>query len=194
MNQKDYTAFTNDWNGKTSTLISDVGVSLPFNPKIDTPGSHPTVKQYNAIWDTGATGSVVTKDVALALGLKPISKTEVHGVGGTKVENVYLVNIYLPNKVALHHVRVTECEKLTGDGMGVLIGMDIIGTGDFAVTHVDEKTKMSFRIPSIRSIDFVKEAERDKAEREKKHSALNKKELREKHRKERKNKKKGRKK
>lgn len=190
----DYIAFTTEWNGKTNALISDVGISLPFNPQKDDANSHPPIRRYKAIWDTGATGSVVTKEVALAVGLKPISKTEVHGVGGTKIENVYLVNIYLPNKVALQHIRVTECEKLTGDGMGVLIGMDVIGTGDFAVTHVDGKTKMSFRIPSIRSIDFVKEAERDKAEREKKHSALNKRELREKHKKERKNKKNGRKK
>ena len=35
--------------------------------------------------------------------------------------------------------------------------MDIIGTGDFAVTNLDGKTVFTFRIPSAERIDFVKE-------------------------------------
>jgi len=38
-----------------------------------------------------------------------------------------------------------------------LIGMDIIGKGDFAVTNKDGKTTFTFRIPSIECIDFVKQ-------------------------------------
>ena len=37
----------------------------------------------------------------------------------------------------------------------VLIGMDIIGSGDFAITNHKGKTVFSFRIPSIGRIDFV---------------------------------------
>lgn len=61
-------------------------------------------------------------------------------------------------------VRVTEVQ-LTPDAnipenqqAQVLIGMDIIGMGDFAVTNINEKTILSFRIPSVREIDFVPEA------------------------------------
>lgn len=193
INKKDYMAFTVGWNGRTNTLVSEVGVSLPFDPKIHL-GDQPSVLNCNAIWDTGATASVVTKDIAGKLGLKPISKTEVHGVGGVKIENVYLVNVYLPNKVALPHVRVTECERLSGDGLGVLIGMDIIGAGDFAVTSVEGQTAMSFRVPSIKKIDFVNEAKRDKEEREKKTGALSKKQIKERRKKEKQNKKKNKKK
>lgn len=193
MNKKDYMAFTVGWNGRASALVSEVGVSLPFDPATNL-GLQPPILNYQAIWDTGATSSVVTKDVADKLGLKPISKTEVHGVGGVKIENVYLVNIYLPNKVALPHVRVTECARLAGDGFGVLIGMDIIGAGDFAVTNVEEKTVMTFRVPSIKKIDFVQEANRDREEREKKTGALSKKQIKEKRKKERQNKKKNKKK
>ena len=39
----------------------------------------------------------------------------------------------------------------------VLIGMDIITQGDFAVTNLGGKTKFSFRIPSQASINFVTE-------------------------------------
>ena len=38
----------------------------------------------------------------------------------------------------------------------VLIGMDIIGMGDFGITNYDNKTTWSFRIPSIGEIDFIK--------------------------------------
>jgi hypothetical protein len=38
----------------------------------------------------------------------------------------------------------------------VLIGMDIIGTGDFAVTNLGDTTVFTFRTPSVERIDFVK--------------------------------------
>lgn len=41
----------------------------------------------------------------------------------------------------------------------LLIGMDIIGLGDFAVTNANDKTTFSFRIPSVREIDFIPEAQ-----------------------------------
>jgi hypothetical protein len=36
----------------------------------------------------------------------------------------------------------------------VLIGMDIISRGDFALTHKEGKTVFSFRYPSLATIDF----------------------------------------
>ena len=39
----------------------------------------------------------------------------------------------------------------------VLIGMDIISRGDFAITHPGGRTKFSFRVPSQADIDFVEE-------------------------------------
>ncbi len=41
-------------------------------------------------------------------------------------------------------------------GADVLIGMDIIGAGDFAVTNLNGKTTFSYRYPSMERIDFVK--------------------------------------
>ena len=54
-------------------------------------------------------------------------------------------------------VMVTSME-LNG-GFDVLIGMDILGLGDFAVTHQNGNTTFSFCCPSLREIDFVKELE-----------------------------------
>ena len=45
-----------------------------------------------------------------------------------------------------------------GPGADVLIGMDIINEGDFAVTNLNGRTKFSFRVPSQADIDFVRES------------------------------------
>jgi len=69
---------------------------------------------------------------------------------------VYLVNIMLPNKVGIANLRVTR-GNIGGDA-DVLIGMDIIGIGDFAITNKDGKTVFSFRAPSCDTIDFLTES------------------------------------
>jgi hypothetical protein len=56
--------------------------------------------------------------------------------------------------------KATESE-LTG--MDVLIGMDIISSGDFAVTASQGKTKFSFQYPSTHDIDFAKEHNQQEA-------------------------------
>ena len=110
------------------------------------------------IWDTGATGSVITKSTANALGLTPITKTFVNGVHGSKEVNVYYVNITLNNDQITLNSLVTECEELSNDqSAGMLIGMNVISLGDFSITNFDGKTVMSFRRPSLGIVDFVKE-------------------------------------
>ena len=42
-------------------------------------------------------------------------------------------------------------------GLGVLIGMDIITAGDFAVSNYNGTTMFSFRIPSQKKTDYVAE-------------------------------------
>ncbi len=55
--------------------------------------------------------------------------------------------------VQIAGVEVTE-GNLTG--CDVLIGMDIINLGDFALTNLDDVTVLSFQMPSANHIDFVK--------------------------------------
>jgi predicted aspartyl protease len=108
------------------------------------------------IWDTGATGSVIAKSTAQAIGLSPIRKTTVRGVHGSRKVNVYFVNIKLHNQDIAIDAEVTECEDLTNDNsIGMLIGMNIITMGDFAVTNYQGQTVMTFRVPSLQKIDFV---------------------------------------
>lgn len=110
------------------------------------------------IWDTGATGSVVTKETAKKLGLQSFGKRKVRGVHGLKDVDEYFVNITLNNKNITLNTRVTECFELSADGsVGLLIGMNVITNGDFAVTNFQGDTIMSFRVPSMQKIDFLEE-------------------------------------
>ena len=151
--------------------------------------SNPDKKRFSGkgIWDTGATGSAITSEVAKKLGLKPITMTDVHTAGGIRACNVYMVDLLLPNDILVSNVQVTEADMTSND---VLIGMDIITLGDFAITNFGGKTRFSFSIPSTRTIDFVQE-ERSKILKTRSSSAAPSKTKR---KLERQNKKKGRKK
>ncbi len=110
-----------------------------------------------AIWDTGATNSVITQKTAQMLGLLPVGKTRVRGVHGVQEVNVYHVKITLHNKSISVNTTVTECCALSPDNsIGMLIGMNIITMGDFAITNYAGATMMTFRIPSLLRMDFVK--------------------------------------
>jgi len=67
--------------------------------------------------------------------------------------------------------------------------LTIIGAGDFSVTNVDNKTILSFRIPSVKEIDYVAEASRQN-EQLQSHGKESKAKIRAKRKKERKNRKK----
>lgn len=109
------------------------------------------------LWDTGATNSCITKEYAEALELQVISKASVSGVFGTQEANVYMVNVTLNNKSISVDIKVTECDALSADKqVGMLIGMDIISMGDFTISNHNNKTTMSFRVPSIATTDYVK--------------------------------------
>lgn len=111
---------------------------------------------YDALWDTGAMGSVISSEVVRDLGLAPISQCMTYHAQGQSIVNVYMVDIILPNKILVQDVQVTEGLL---NGFGMLIGMDIINLGDFALTHKNGGTVFSFQIPSTHEYDFVKQIE-----------------------------------
>jgi hypothetical protein len=76
-------------------------------------GALPKLHNFKAIWDTGATNSVISPAVVAACGLKPIGMTQVHTSNATCTAEQYLVDIYLPNKVVFQDVRVTN-QQLSG--------------------------------------------------------------------------------
>ena len=167
-------AFTLQFNRRIRVLRDDdVGVSEAYDPVSDE--TLPPVTRVNAVWDTGATGSVINKGVISALGLRPIDKQKIYTANGERIAEVYLVNIHLANGVIFSGLRVSDGDII---GSSILIGMDIIGRGDFAVTNHQGKTCMSFQVPSSRRIDFVRELELEKKAREKRRSRKSRKKRR----------------
>ncbi len=149
-------AFTTQFDNKVRVLKTKIGISpykknQPINPQPAAEGL--------AIWDTGATGTVISPGVASSLNLKPIGKRPIAGVTGQSQANEYIVNLFLPNRVQLRGVPVVEADVL---GAQVLIGMDIITMGDFAVTNHGGRTKLSYQMPSTNDVDFVRDIEKQK--------------------------------
>ncbi len=150
-------AFTVTHKNILRALITPCGVSKAYDPSSGQP--MPPIKQFNAVWDTGATNSVISASVAQALGLTPFTFVQVCHAQGRSNVNAYMVNIVLPNNVVMQSVKVSEGVI---EGYDVLIGMDIIGVGDFAVTHKNGGTVFSFQVPSTHEYDFVKQIQHQK--------------------------------
>ncbi|MCK4312600.1 MAG: retroviral-like aspartic protease family protein [Candidatus Cloacimonetes bacterium] len=142
-------SFTTRYSNKINVIFTDLGISLPTIHS----NQKETIHKIKAIWDTGATNTTITKALATNLKLKPVGKVTVKGVNSTSIEDTYLLDIYLPNKVVVKALKVTECSALSSD-FKMLIGMDIIGLGDFAITNKNNKTTLSFCLPSLAEIDF----------------------------------------
>jgi hypothetical protein len=100
-----------------------------------------------ALWDTGATGSCIKPRLKdrLNLSLDANNTVRLSGIGGEVQVFMALVNIRLiPNaEIVSHPVSIVD---FPGDA-DILIGMDIIGMGDFAVCNAEEKTSFSFAMP-----------------------------------------------
>lgn len=146
-----FQAFTlkND-NGLLRELKTHCGACQAFDPLQG--GNQPEIIQFVGLWDTGATGSAISRNVVDKLGLKPIGKSEVFHANGKSTVDVYVINLFLPNQVLVQFVTVTEGVL---NGFDLLMGMDIITLGDFSITNFKGNTCLSFRFPSQKEVDFV---------------------------------------
>lgn len=151
---KQVQAFTTTYAGRSNVLTNKVLVAEAFDLSVrSTPSTKP--QEFMAIWDTGATNTVITQKIVDACGLRPTGQCIVHTPNGQMITDTYLISLMLPNNAGIPELKVSR-GQVFGDAE-VLIGMDIIGAGDFAVTNNGGKTTFSFRIPSTTTIDFVKE-------------------------------------
>lgn len=127
-----------------------------------------------ALWDTGATQSGISKQLANLLNLKPIGMTELMTAGGLVNDvNVYKIDFSLAIKTQLdygehvfldvendfrfHNIEVTE---IPDSGLfDFLVGMDVICRGDFSITSRNNCSCVSFRLPPnpLKTIDYVKD-------------------------------------
>lgn len=110
-----------------------------------------------AQWDTGASGSCISQRVVQTLQPVRTGLRTVLTPTGSSIRGMYLLDLILPNNVHVPDVAVVDTE-IGDQGINVLIGMDIISMGDFAVSNHGGKLVFSFRVPSIKTTDYVAEA------------------------------------
>ncbi len=135
-------AFRTQYSCIVRVLRTGCHIALPS--AID-PSPQKQIFPFVAIWDTGATNTVITQKVAKQVVLTPTGMAETHGVHGKSKVNTYIIDIILPNKVRIPNINVSE-GALMGD-IDVLIGMDIIQLGDFSISNSDGKTCFSYCLP-----------------------------------------------
>lgn len=114
----------------------------------------------SGIWDTGATNSAIDGKVVEKLSLKPIDQVMTSTANGMRVSNVYLIQITILDRI-MKVINVTEASLNNAD---MLIGMDVIGDGDFAIS-TDRKSGdmfLSYQVPSQGKIDFVERSNQRK--------------------------------
>jgi hypothetical protein len=151
-------SFTVSANGTLAEIVIEAGLSLPLLPTDPIPEAPSVVVR--SLWDTGSTSCAITEETASKLGLVPIGKAEVHHAGGSTIQNVYSMSLFLPNEFIIPYIRATECKSTQGN-FDFIVGMDIITLGDFSITNVQQRTTVSFRMPSVETIDYVKQTPRD---------------------------------
>ncbi|MBF8267641.1 MAG: hypothetical protein HW388_1149 [Dehalococcoidia bacterium] len=147
-------SFTTGYNGKSNVLESKVRISSAFDPAVHIPSD--SAREYTAVWDTGATNSVITQTVVDECQLQPTGIVEVHTPQGHHTTETFLVGLFLPNFVYIPSLIVSK--GILSGAPEILVGMDVIGRGDFAVTNLNDQTVFSFRTPSVERIDFTGKA------------------------------------
>ena len=95
--------FTTTYGGIVRTLITDVGIGSAF----DRQGGEapPPIQTLKAIWDTGATNTVLSSRAVRAVGLKPTGMAKVNDASGESDAETYLICLKLPNASGFSSLR-----------------------------------------------------------------------------------------
>ncbi len=131
-------------------------ISLRLISQSEIISGNATYRAKHTLWDTGATNTCISKKVASDLGLVPTGITSVLTASGKMDVKEYRIDIKLQNEnIYLKNAYVLD-SNIEEQGIDLLIGMNIITKGDFAVSNYDKKTVFSFRIPSVECTDYTK--------------------------------------
>jgi hypothetical protein len=152
---KSYQAFTIKATGYLDRIITDISVSAAYNPQ-SPPSPIPQMVPARALWDTGATKSGLSSNLIAKLSLVSCGTAQINHGGGTSIAPRYMVNFYLPHKVAAIGILAAEVQTAK-DQFDVIVGMDVIDLGDFTISNVSGATWVSFRTPSCQAVDYVAE-------------------------------------
>ncbi len=104
-----------------------------------------------AIWDSGATSSIITRNIIDNLKLQPVGVCQVAGIHGTEYEYTYYINLTVPGDMTFKTLEVSEGDL---EDVDFLVGMDVISQGDFCISNGNNETIVAFRSPPGEPIKF----------------------------------------
>ena len=102
-----------------------------------------------ALWDTGATNTLISSKIVTELELKPCGKSGFSSANGVVETNLYEIHLGVPTAGVVCNILALEKDD---EDYEVVIGMDVISQGDFAFSNHDGRSTFSFRLPSQEEI------------------------------------------
>lgn len=146
-------AYTGKYKSIVNSLFEKVFLTPPDVYQIGSNFQIDDKYQIAGVWDTGASNTAISEAVVKKLGLPTISMSRVNTANGYIDTTQHVIDLFLPNKVVIKNLHVTSAKL--AEPVQILIGMDVISKGDFSVSNFDNKTTVSFRIPSLGETDYV---------------------------------------
>jgi hypothetical protein len=117
--RKDFQAFTFKANGTLDRVVTEIKVLPAFDPS--SPDPKPAGVRTTALWDTGASKSVISGALASTLGLTPVGTARVNHAGGVSLSPTCLVAFELPHGVAVLGIIASEFQAAP-NGFGAIVG------------------------------------------------------------------------
>jgi len=115
--------------------------------------------EISALWDTGAMCTCISQDLAAKLKLQPDDFGWVTGANNKPFKApIYSVLLKMGSFV-IPYIRVYGL-PMDGKNHDAIIGMDVMQQGDLTITNYNGQTVLTFREPSINSIDYVAEGKK----------------------------------
>jgi hypothetical protein len=161
--EKRFNALTQPVESNTLQLISEARIISSY-----TNTGKKEIREVKALWDTGATVSMISSTLATEMDLLALAKIRIHGVNSHETVDQYQAQVVIMNRVT-RNVKLAPAGLHKRDPKGppdseieLLLGMDIISQGDFFVGSHEVNGSIdlvfSFQIPScLEPLDFVKE-------------------------------------
>lgn len=133
-----YVTYRNTYSKKNQLIFTNVSVLYED-------------KRYDcvAFWDTGASGSCVSQKIIDMMKIPQCNEVKVYSHQGGTLKPQYKVILILPNEEFIFDVPVVpgDYSHFKDKEVGVVIGMDIIQTGEFNLDCTNGKMIFTFRQP-----------------------------------------------
>lgn len=128
---------------KYKTIVSRIATQVwvvPDYEQYNNPMSE--AKSLRGVWDTGATTTCISAELADEIGLIRKGRATMSTANGDIRVNRYYADIIIPSGLVMPEIEIADANL--PKGIDVLIGMDIIATGEFNISCKGGFTTFSY--------------------------------------------------